>query len=258
MGTGLWAAWTGGKPNGSWTGLEEPNPKTIKPNQYRSPSISTESKSRAYRVQGLEMKYSRDSNLQTFQKEVMQHLSEYGMDTITYLNDPTDATRVVSVIEHHALFDLKDGETLANETAKNHFDLYDHGNSDDAKKFLLRSISEELKNQLYENCRDDDCFVAYWLNLMYIVRSVSIHRFDKVKDRIRERNIKNYSGENIEEIVTDFLTDWNELHKAGMYDQTLTLTMLNKIMEADNFGDLISIVSYSHNLEQVCFLKNIV
>ena len=24
VGTGLWAAWTGGKPNGSWTGLEEP------------------------------------------------------------------------------------------------------------------------------------------------------------------------------------------------------------------------------------------
>ena len=129
--------------------------------------------------------------------------------TITYLNDPTDATRVVSVIEHHALFDLKDGETLANETAKNYFDSYDHGNSDDATKFLLRSISEELKNQLHENCRDDDCFVAYWLNLMHIVRSISIHRFDKVKDRIRERNIKNYSGDTQDRLPREAHRGWN-------------------------------------------------
>ena len=62
-----------------------------------------------------------------FQKEVMQHLVEYGMDTVSYLNNPTNSTRVVSVIEHHALFDLlKDGETLAKDTAKNHFDSYDH------------------------------------------------------------------------------------------------------------------------------------
>ena len=55
-------------------------------------------------------------------------------------------------------------------------------------------------------------FITYWLNLMRIVRSVSI-RFDKIKDKIKLRHIKEYHG-------------------AGLYDQNLTMKMLNNLMEA--------------------------
>ena len=46
VGTALWAAWKGGKPNGSWTALDNPNPVNIEPNQYRSPSRASRLRAR--------------------------------------------------------------------------------------------------------------------------------------------------------------------------------------------------------------------
>ena len=33
-------------------------------------------------------------------------------------------------------------------------------------------------------------------------------------------------------MASAYLHDWQELHGAGLYDQNLTMTMLNKMMEA--------------------------
>ncbi len=41
-----------------------------------------------------------------------------------------------------------------------------------------------------------------------------------------------YSGENVKSISSDFLADWKDLHGARLYDQNLTMTMLNMIMDA--------------------------
>ena len=179
-GTDVWAAWTGGKPNGAWTGLQDPKPAAIGPNQYRPMSIASQAKALAYRVQGLETKFSRTSDLQTFEKKIMKHLVQYGLDTITYMPDPTDKetkeekAKVVSVITDHARFNLKQGVKKANEIMEKHFDAYDIANVRDAKEFLLNSIDADLETQLYENCTDEDSFCAYWFNLIHIVRSVSI------------------------------------------------------------------------------------
>ena len=77
-----------------------------------------------------------------------------------------------------------------------------------------------------------DSFAAVWLNFMHVIRSVSVNRFDKIKDQIKAGSIKNHAGENTEKIASDFLNDWKELHCAGLCDQNLSLTMLNAIMEA--------------------------
>ena len=84
---------------------------------------------------------------------------------------------MVSVTKHHALFQLKDGVKKAQEVANKHFDAYDDANQKDARKFLLNSVDKHLEKQLYENCKSDDLFVTYWLNLMrlsmFIAGSVS-------------------------------------------------------------------------------------
>ena len=110
-----WITWTGGKPSKSWTRLEEPFPKSVEPNQCRSTSISTQSKSQYYRTKGLETKFTKKSDLQTFQKDAKDHLEDNGLDTISYLPDPSDKNKLVSVITDHARFNLKDGVTEANE-----------------------------------------------------------------------------------------------------------------------------------------------
>ena len=232
MGTDLFAAWTGGKPKADWTGLEDPTPSTIGPNQYRGTSISSQAKSRAYRVQGLDTKFSKDSDLATFEKKIMKHLIQHGLDSITYVPDPVDATKMISVITTHARFNFKEVMKEGNTIMENHFDSYSIANVEDAKEFLMNSIDEDLEKQLYENCANEDSFVTIWMNLIHVIKTVSINRFDKIKDRIKSRKIKNYEGENVEKLASDFLADFKELKSAGMYDQNLTMTMLISIMEA--------------------------
>ena len=66
----------------------------------------------------------------------------------------------MSLIDHHALFELKSGSKLANEIADKHFDEYDNENQKDTTEFLINSVNEELEAQLYENCRKEDTFVS--------------------------------------------------------------------------------------------------
>ena len=178
-----WAAWTGGKPHTDWTGLADPIPSTIDPNQFRVTSISSRAKSKAYRVQGLPKKFSRTGDLQVFQKKVWKHLVEHGLDTITYMTDPTDEKKVVSVVDSHARFDVKEGIKQANDMANTKsihetWDSYDLDNIRDAKDFLYNSLDDDLEGQLYEVCSETDTFAALWLRLIHIVKSVSIDRFD--------------------------------------------------------------------------------
>ena len=53
-----YAAWTGGKPKADWSGLEDPDPAMINVAQYRPSSVGREAKSRYYRVQGMENKFT--------------------------------------------------------------------------------------------------------------------------------------------------------------------------------------------------------
>ena len=230
--TDSWVPWTGGKPSTDWKGLIEPNPAVVGPNQYRPCSPSSKAKSQAYRIKGMDTKYSRDSDLHTLEKKLMKHFVAYGLDTITYLQDPSDPTKLVSVVENHGLFSLSSGSSAADLIYTTVYDTYDKENDSDAKEFLLNSVSPELEKQLYENCTTTDSFITYWLNLISIVKSVSIERYDAIKDRIKSRKMSDYSGENVESISTDFLDDWQELHSAKLYDNNLTMNMLKTIMSA--------------------------
>ena len=231
-GSGKWAAWTGGKPKDDWTELENITPKLVAPNQFRAATSGSRAKAQYYRTQPLANKFGRDKDILTFQKKVEKHLIEHGLDTITYVPDPADPRKVISVVTEHGRLNLKEGIESGNQVAMLYYDTYDFANMEDSKQFLLNSVDEDLEKQLYENCKDNDSFVAYWLHLINIESSVSINRFDKIKDRLKARKISEYEGENIEKLCTDFLGDFKELHGAGMYDNNLTLTMLNKIMEA--------------------------
>ena len=94
-GPSTWAVWTGGKPNVNWTELEEVKPKAIQPNQYRMSGISGQAKAQAHRRKGLEKKFSRKDDLQTFQHDVMEHFEDCGIDTPCYIEDPTNRSKVI-------------------------------------------------------------------------------------------------------------------------------------------------------------------
>ena len=108
-GTNTLTPWVGGKPKADFTELEEASPTFIQATQYRPTSITARTKGQHYRTTGLEPKFKRDGDIQAFQRLVMDHLEDYGMDTITYLKDPGNPKKVITVIKEHGKFNLKKG-----------------------------------------------------------------------------------------------------------------------------------------------------
>ena len=234
IGSDAWVAWTGGKPNKGWKGLEDPNPTCIEPTMFRSESIGTSAKSRAYRVTGLEPKLSKTpDNLQIYEKKMFEHMKLHGMDTVTYLPSPSGSSDLVCVLTDHGQYDLKQGVTDANTFKKDKYDDYDKRNDKDATSFLLASCDTEMEKQLYEYCnREKDSFCAHWLQAMHIIHSVSLHRFEAVKLRMQRRKPLDYEKQNIETMSSDLLNDYNELHNARMYDYNISLVCMTNVMKA--------------------------
>jgi len=96
-----------------------------------------------------------------FQHDVMEHLEDHGLDTVSYVPDPSNPKEVVSVITDHGRFNLEEGSELANDIMITYFDDFDLNNVKDAKKLIYNSVDEDLKKQLNENCPKDTSFVAY-------------------------------------------------------------------------------------------------
>jgi hypothetical protein len=56
-----------------------------------------------YHKTGLQIKFGHDDDLTSFQDAVMDHLTDTGMDSILYLPDPKDATKMISAITSKSL-----------------------------------------------------------------------------------------------------------------------------------------------------------
>ena len=99
------------------------------------------------------------------------------MDTITYLLDPENPTTVSSVINGHSRYTVDLGTTLSNNLQTS-FDSYNKINDKAATTFLMNSLDVLLKNAL-EDCRKvTDSFTVVWLNLLHLMTSTSVDKFE--------------------------------------------------------------------------------
>ena len=231
VGADQWLAWTGGEPLPDWTALAEPNPSVIDPKQYRPTSVTAQQKCEKHRTNGISPKFKEKGRLLQFQKKIMEHINDNGMSTVTFVQSPIDNTQVVSIIDRHSLFTLEQG-IAAGKAVEPHFDNYDLSNMKNAKKFLLNSLDADLREQLEDTCDTEDNFVTYWMQLIHIVRSVSIDRFDDIKTSFKDKKITDYDGENVRLMASDYITEWKELHDATEFDPNLIGDMIKALMKA--------------------------
>ena len=96
-------AWTGGKPNSDWTGLDMANPQVNNPNQLRSYSIKARSSFNARR-NGLyhdepARKFKSGGNLDYFCQNLRTAFLDNGMDTICYRKDPLTLSASVKMVD---------------------------------------------------------------------------------------------------------------------------------------------------------------
>jgi hypothetical protein len=181
---GKWDVWTGRKPKYDWSGLDINAATTFEwPNQLHSSYASSAQKGYNYRKTGLEIKFGRDGDLTSFQDGMIDHLLTHtGMDSISYLPDPKDAMKMISINTSHSCFTISSVRTHSG-TLEPLFDDYDHMNDKAAKRFLLYSLSKELGALIKKKTQDDDTFVIVWMLILQLIQSTSIEVFEEIKNR---------------------------------------------------------------------------
>jgi hypothetical protein len=219
-----WSAWTVRKPNHTWTGLDSSIAllEHTSPNQLRPVYVSAAQKGYNSRRTGHKISFKPSDDLFSFQNVVWEHLKDTGMDSIAYLRDPTDDTKMTNVVKAHARYTVQSAKLLA-EVQAQHYDKYDWTNNMAAKTYLFASLSTELSNKVTEKVDDSDSFPVVWLQFLKSIQSTSIERFDDLKTIIKTMLPSQYSGENLEQLAAHFRKDANELTTAGQYDHNLTL-----------------------------------
>ena len=144
-GSGKWIIRMGGKPLSDFSGLLPDQVYGVTPFHFRKADVTEDVKGFNVRSKGLKEKFSKTDDVLHFQAHVWKHLWAHGLDTISYLQDPSDTSRLLNVVEHHPKYtsDLKKTAVLADKF-RNEFDDFDKSNDEAAKSFLLNSLENKL------------------------------------------------------------------------------------------------------------------
>ena len=138
--------------------------------------------------------------------------------------------------------------TIGNQISWKHYNGYERANQRDAITFLTNSITPMLKLKLLQTCHDSNSFIAYWFTLIHIIRSTSVEYFKEVKRAFKRRNIKNYPGEDVELMSTDLHNGFTVLHEAAMYDQNMSVSIINCFLDAGSMSTGRDIDAFRHPL----------
>jgi hypothetical protein len=226
----------GGTPKGDWSGIKDLNARLVSDMCCRPTDRVSGQKGTIARQKGLEVKYSQGVKLSDFQKKVMDHLKDYGLDTISYLPEPQGdpaSLDVLSVISHHARFTGNMEKSMKScKDISSKYDVWDKRHDNEAVKFLMNSLDESVKEG-FESFQDEgDTFAATWLKLIHYLITTSSKTYDGLKDKIGKKRPQQYAGQNISKMSQDYLVLAKELENAGHFDTSLILSMVDGFLGA--------------------------
>ena len=116
--------------------------------------------------EGLDVKFSKEKgDLLSFQCRLLQHFQDMGMDTITYLKDLGDPTKMVNLLTDHTQFTQAYIKTTIKEQHKL-YDSYDHLNSHQACYAHLDSLDATFKMYVKACLPNDFCFLLVWMQVI--------------------------------------------------------------------------------------------
>ena len=166
-----------------------------------------------YCKKGLETKFSKNDDLALFQKQrILKHLVDCGMDSITYLEDPSDSLIMSNMIKLYTCFTLSIAQMVL-EQQSILYEKHDRENDRASVEFLLNSLNLDLSRKLHERIEETNNFPVIWIHILKLVQSTSIKRFKNLRTRIKGCKAWNYSGEDIELLAVNFRHDALELMK---------------------------------------------
>ena len=224
----------GGRPLADWSDIDDVDARLLTDLCSRPLDPVSGQKGSKIRSTGLKLKYDhKKQSISDFQRNVHEHLRNHGLDTIGYLQDPKDSSKVLSVVTHHARFtaDMAVAEQLS-KLFQSRFDKWDKKHDYEAKRFLLDSISDTVRKGFEPFKTEQDSFALTWLKLIFYLVTTTSKTFDGIKHDIRMIRPQNYESQNIETMSKDYIVKAEELNNAGHYNHALTLNMIDGFLSA--------------------------
>ena len=169
-------AWTGGKPNCTWTGLEKPvkqnwNPRCERTNHYKGTSQYADRQAGLYGTQEA-LKFKSGDNLDFLIKKLLQAFENFGMDAICYRPDPSDSTKMINVFTEYPRLTQK-AVLEQSEWVRPRFDEYDESNDEQAHTFILNSVCSKLEELLVSRSSSTDTAADLLFHLIEQERPIS-------------------------------------------------------------------------------------
>ena len=138
-----------------------------------------------------------------------------GMDTITYLKDLGDPTKMVNLLIDHTWLTPAYVETALKEQ-HNLYDSYDCLNNCSACYALLDSIDATFKMFIEPCLPDDFCFPLIWMQVIKALQSNSLKSFKIMKQVLENIKPQQYPGQNIADMSPDVTYHCQALTTAGV------------------------------------------
>jgi hypothetical protein len=227
-------AYTGGKPNSTWTGLDPLVPKSRQNSgQFRYISGASSITAEDLRRHGLSTKFSKGSDLVAFTREVKKKLETYGMDTIAYVPSTVTKSHMVHIVDSHAIFGSVEVLVSQMKLQRKRYDNYDRANDNDARHFLKNSLDAEFLRTI-ETLQDsaNDTFPVLFLRVMeYNAKHTSGH-LDELKKELKKVVPQNYPGQNISSMCAAIREKTDVLEASNAYDHTITKEICNRLLVA--------------------------
>ena len=115
---------------------------------------------------GLDVKFSKEKGeLFSFQCKLLWHFQDIGMDTISYLKDLGDPTKMVNLLRDHTQFTQAYVKTAVEEQHKP-CDSYDHPNDHSTCYTLLDRLDRTFKMYIKDCLPNDFCSLLVWMQVI--------------------------------------------------------------------------------------------
>ena len=215
-----------GTPKSDWTGIDSKIPSNAGQQRpiYNDKLLSN-------RTSGLSTKFTTTGDLKEFKRQLLEQAKMYGHYTITHAKNPVKSTEMVCIIENHPMFTIESALKMTEDQVQA-YDEYDKSNDAEAKLFLTNSLEPTLAAKLHQRVKESDTFPVMFMRLIQLVQVQSIHYFEALKNKIRNRKPSQYAGEDISLMAMDNKEDARELEIAGQYDYNLNNAMVDNFLEA--------------------------
>ncbi|EEC45027.1 predicted protein [Phaeodactylum tricornutum CCAP 1055/1] len=223
-------AYTGGKPNATWTNLAEPT-KWETPNVICPNGVSDKCKNWNFLTQAPTKLFSKSdtSYLQTtWIADQVKHFREGGLNSVMYRPSIADPTDMVNVMEHHEQVTLTHVLEVEEDVCSK-WDAYSCYNNKASSNRILNSISAELSEELRLRMLPTDTAAVLWMRVMKLVVDGSIEHYNRQKDALCALSPLSEPGQNVHTYSGKVRLICNELWHARQWEWPLMLVIVRQL-----------------------------